>query len=72
MANDIDLAISENPIKNGTLVLSCLATGFFDVENSYVANTPTLSDIQDKYDNRFDDPSYYHGTASVDGGDVNP
>jgi hypothetical protein len=70
MANDIALAIAENPIKNGTLVLSCTVPGFFDVENSYVSNSPALLDIQAKYDNRFDDPSYYHGTGSVDGGDV--
>ncbi len=70
MANDITLAISENPIKNGTLVVSCTVTGFFDTDNSYVSNSPTLLNIQNKYDNRFDDPSYYYGGGNVDGGDV--
>ncbi len=70
MANDITLAIAENPIKNGTLVSGCTVTGFFNIENSYVSNKPTLSEIQDKYDNRFDDPSYYYGSGGVDGGDV--
>lgn len=72
MANDITLAISENPIKNGTLVLACSLTGFFNTENSYVSNKPVIGDIQSKYDNRFDDPSYYYGTGNIDGGDVGP
>jgi hypothetical protein len=38
--------------------------------NRYVKNTPIIADIQNKYDNRFDDPSYYYGTGNVDGGDV--
>ena len=38
--------------------------------NRYVQQYPTIADIQDKYDNRFDDPSYYHGGGNVDGGDV--
>jgi hypothetical protein len=69
MANDITLAISLNPIKNGTLVYGCSQTGLFDTKDTYVSNLPTLVNIQDKYDNRFDDPSYYHG-GGADGGDV--
>lgn len=73
MANDITTAISLNPIKNGTLISGCLLNGFFNTEDSYVLNKPILLDIQDRYDNRFDDPSYYHGGGGggdVDGGDV--
>ncbi len=39
--------------------------------NRYVQQYPTIADIQDKYDNRFDDPSYYYGGGGgTDGGDV--
>jgi hypothetical protein len=69
MANDITKAISANPLKNGTLLVSCTITGEYSLSNTYVKNTPTITDIQDKYDNRFDDPSYYHG-GGADGGDV--
>jgi len=72
MANDIDLAIDSNPIKNGTTVVQCRVTGFnnHDTYNQHVKNTPVIADIQAKYDNRFDDPSYYYGSGGVDGGDV--
>jgi hypothetical protein len=74
MANDIIKAIDANPIKHGTLVLPCKPTGLSnkDVDNSYVINTPYLVDIESKYQNRFDNPSYYHGggIGSVDGGDI--
>ena len=69
MANDINKAISANPLKNGTSLVSCTMTGEYSVLDTYVKNTPTITDIQDKYDNRFDDPSYYHG-GCTDGGDV--
>jgi hypothetical protein len=70
MANDITKAISANVLKNGTLLVSCTRTGEYSLSNTYVKNTPMLSDIESKYDNRFDDPSYYYGSAGVDGGDV--
>jgi hypothetical protein len=59
MANDINKAISANPIKNGTIVTSCDQLGNTQLLNTYVSNTPTISDIQSKYDERFDDPTYY-------------
>ncbi len=67
MANDIQLAISSSPIKNGTVVVTCGRTGFPSdpatiVYDKYVSNQPVLSDIQAKYDNRFDDPRYYYGS----------
>lgn len=74
MANDITKAINANELKNGTLVVGCLVTGFPSspstiVYDKYVKNTPTLTDIESKFDNRFDDPSYYYG-CNTDGGDV--
>jgi len=74
MANDITLAINSNPIKNGTLLVQCKATGFSsnDTYNQYVKNIPTINNIEYKYDGRFDNPSYYYGggIGSVNGGDV--
>ena len=66
MANDITKAISANSIKNGTTIVGCKVTGFTsnDLLNSSVKNTPTISDIQAKYDARFDDPAYYYGLGN--------
>jgi len=71
MNNDINKAISVNPIKNGTVVVSTKVTGLSskDIYNQYVKNYPTINDIQSKYNERFDDPSYYFG-GGADGGDV--
>jgi hypothetical protein len=63
-------AISENLLKNGTAIVTCSNTGKYSVLNTYVKNTPVIADIESKYDNRFDDPSYYYGSSGVDGGDV--
>jgi len=38
--------------------------------NRYVKNTPTITDIETKYEDRFDNPSYYYGGGNVDGGDI--
>lgn len=70
MAIDIILSKNDQPIKNGSLVLATSITGFFQTQNSYVNNLPVIADIQSKYDNRFDNPSYYYGGGGVDGGDV--
>jgi hypothetical protein len=69
MANDIYLAFIGRPIKNGTAVVSTLATGQYSVLDTSVSNTPAIADIQDKYDVRFDDPSYYYG-GGADGGNI--
>lgn len=66
MANDISKSINSSEIKNGSIVVSCLRTGFPSspstiVYNKYVKNIPSITDIQAKFDNRFDDPSYYYG-----------
>lgn len=70
MANDIIKAIVSNPIKNYTSVLSCTRTGEYAQLNTYVQNKPTIGDIENKYDLRFDNPSYYYGGGGADGGDV--
>lgn len=62
MANDIQLAVS-GVIKNGTSVVTCSRTGEYSVLNTYVKNKPTISDIEAKYDSRFDEPRYYSGDS---------
>lgn len=63
MSIDIVKAISANAIKNGTLVSNRPTAGYLNngglAENSYVDNKPVITDIETKYDNRFDDPDYY-------------
>ena len=59
MAADIVKAITANPIKNGTLILSVSRTGYYDKSDTYVINTPAIGSIENKYDNRFDDITYY-------------
>jgi hypothetical protein len=61
MANDIAVAVSGQPIKNRTIVVGATVTGEYATQDNFVVNTPTISEIQDKYDNRFDDPRYYAG-----------
>jgi hypothetical protein len=65
MANDIQKSISANPIKNGTVLVSCTFTGEYSNSDTSVKNTPAIGDIEDKYDNRFDDPSYYYGIGNA-------
>lgn len=66
MANDISKAITANSIKNGSAVVGCKVTGFSsnDLLNTYVLNTPSIDQIESKYDSRFDDPSYYYGLGN--------
>lgn len=61
MANDISIIVSGQPIKNGTAVVSTTFTGEYSTLDTYVLNSPTIEEIQDKYDTRFDDPRYYTG-----------
>lgn len=53
MANDISKAVSANPVKNGSSVVSTTFTGAYKSYNYYVKNTPDMNTIQAKYDNRF-------------------
>ena len=65
MANDIERIDTGAVIKNGTLVLGGLPTGpqANMKNNANVTNKPVITDIQAKYDARFDDPRYYSGDA---------
>jgi len=65
MANDIIKSKSGEAIKNGTIVTTCSFTGNYKTINSYVNNSPVITDIQSKYDEKFDDPSYYYGIGNA-------
>lgn len=71
MAIDIATIVTANPIKNGTIVVQACG-GYYGsgviTRDTYVLNTPTSGDIGSKYTNRFNDPSYYYGVTSVNGG----
>tara|TARA_R110000824_G_scaffold9415_10_gene42191 strand:- start:4653 stop:5528 length:876 start_codon:yes stop_codon:yes gene_type:complete len=58
---DITKAVSANDIKNGTSVTGVDGTGniqaHFDAAKD--SNSPSLSDIENKYSTRFDDTTYY-------------
>ena len=63
MANDITLAISGVPINNKNAVCSTIPTGETAkrlVRENYPVDL-TIENIESKFDNRFDDPSYYYG-----------
>ena len=61
MANDIALANSGNPIQHGTAIIYTDKLGNIQRNTAYTYNKPVITDIDDKYDNRFDDPRYYSG-----------
>jgi hypothetical protein len=63
--NDIAKIKSANVIKNGTILVGTSWTGNYSTRDTYVQNTPTISAIENKYDDRFDDPSYYYGTGNA-------
>ena len=58
---DITKAVSANDIKNGTSVTGVDGTGNIQshFETGKDATSPALSDIQNKYNSRFDDITYY-------------
>jgi hypothetical protein len=63
MANDIISIDPTKPINNKYAVCSALPTGFYSkllVRPNYPLDL-TIESIQNKFDNRFDDPSYYYG-----------
>ena len=65
MSNDIGLAKSDNSIKHGTLVVATSAcNNSFQYQNTTVYNKPVINDIENKYDERFDDTSYYYGIGN--------
>ena len=58
---DIAEAVSANEIKNGTLIVSVYPTGptSSNKNNETVSNKPSIADIENKYSDKFDDPTYY-------------
>jgi hypothetical protein len=66
MANDITVAISGIAINNKRAICSTLPTGETAkllVRPNYPVNL-TIENIQDKFNERFDDPSYYYGMGN--------
>jgi len=55
---DIQIA-KAGVIKNGTAVVYADKLGNSQTEDTHVSNKPAIADIELKYDDRFDDPSYY-------------
>lgn len=71
MAIDIIAIDPSKPINNKYAVCSTLPTGLSArllVRENHPKNL-TIENIESKFNNRFDDPSYYHG-GCTDGGDV--
>lgn len=49
---DITTSTSNN-IQNGSIITSCTFHGNFNKLNTYVKDYPTITDIEQKYGNRF-------------------
>lgn len=59
MATDI-YNIVGTTIKNGTVVVLVNGpNGVVKTNDAFVVNTPVISDIESKYDSKFDDLGYY-------------
>lgn len=57
---DIIEAVSANDIHNGTIVVSVQKTNIGTSKiTTYSKITPNITDIEDKYIEKFDDPTYY-------------
>jgi hypothetical protein len=69
MAVEIRLMRSGQPIVHGSCVVSCTPVGEYSTLKTNVVNTPTIAEIQEKYDDRFDNPGYYYG-GGADGGSI--
>jgi hypothetical protein len=77
MAVDIILAKNGSPIKNRSIIINSKtiknSSLVYSTYDAFVTNVPTITDIENKYDYRFNHPSYYYGGGSggdVDGGNV--
>lgn len=69
MANDIQNSIvSSSTIKNGSAIVYCPRTGLYQTLNTNVSNSPTIGDIENKYDNRFYNGTFVTIIGSIDGG----
>jgi hypothetical protein len=70
------VSINSQPINNKYATISVFPTGpigpFYNrrlVRPDY-PKALTIENIESKFDNRWDDPSYYYGGGCTDGGDV--
>lgn len=50
---DITLCKGDQPIKNGTILISTTFHGNYNTLDTYVKNTPDIDTIKSKYGNRF-------------------
>lgn len=72
MAIDIITIDPSKRINDKYAICSVLPTGSYSkrlVRENHPVNL-TIDNIKNKFDNRFDDPSYYYGGGDVNGGDV--
>ena len=63
MAIDIIAINTDNPINNKCTICSALPTGGYSklvVRRNFPVDL-TIENIEEKFTNRFDDPSYYYG-----------
>lgn len=59
MSDIANVQVGVTKINNGSIVAGCKPGGTFSKNDSDAYNKPVITDIQDKYVDRFDDPSYY-------------
>ncbi len=66
MANDIMIIDSSKPVNVEYAVCSTLPTGYTTklLKFGYYSNNLTIENIENKYETRFDDPSYYYGIGN--------
>lgn len=62
--------VIQGQAKNGTIIINCLPTGYYitnDCTNCHATASAGLTDtmVESKYDNRFDDLSYYGGISGT-------
>jgi hypothetical protein len=50
---DISVAVTGEPIKNGTLINTTTRTGYYSTYDRYVSNVPASGTIANKYGYRF-------------------
>lgn len=65
MANDIMIIDSSKPVNVEYVVCSTTPTGYTTklLKFGYYSNNLTIENIDNKYETRFDDPSYYYGNG---------
>jgi hypothetical protein len=66
MANDIALANSGNPIQHGSAIVYTNQLGSSQINTTYIYAKPVITDIEDKYTDKFDDVRYYTGDSATD------